>query len=91
MGGTSASSEETFDAAVLITIAGSIDGPVADLQIVDLEVVEALGSVDMGEINLDFGDRDEINDYNQLQLMLEAEEGNEGPPRALGAGALTRG
>jgi rRNA-processing protein FCF1 len=80
MGGTSASSEETFDAAVLITIAGSIDGPVADLEIVDLEVVEALGSVDMGEINLDFGDRDEIDDYNQLQLMLEAEEGNEGPP-----------
>lgn len=80
MGGTSASSEETFDAAVLITIAGSIDGPVADLEIVDLEVVEALGRVDMGEINLDFGDRDEIDDYNQLQLMLEAEEGNEGPP-----------
>lgn len=90
MGGTSASSEETFDAAVLITIAGSIDGPVADLEIVDLEVVEALGSVDMGEINLDFGDSDEIDDYNQLQLMLEAEDGNEGSPVLREPAPLTR-
>jgi hypothetical protein len=91
IGGTSASSEETFKTAVLITIAGSIEGPVADLEIVELEVVEALGSVYMGEIDLDYGDRDEIDDYNQLQLMLETEESNEGPPRALGTGALTRG
>lgn len=73
MGGTSGSSEETFDASILITIAGAIDGPVGDLEIVEVEVVEALDSVDMGEIHLDYGDRDDFDDYNQLQLLLESD------------------
>ncbi|WP_019516437.1 PIN domain-containing protein [Sphingomonas sp. Mn802worker] len=73
MGGTAAASEETFDAALLITIAGSIDGAVADLEVIEVEVVEGLGSVDMGEIHLDYGGREDFDDYNQLQLMLEVE------------------
>lgn len=71
MGGTSASSEETFEASVLLTIAGAIDGPPNELEVVEVEVIEGLGSVDMGEVEIDYGGDDD--DYNQLQLMLEAE------------------
>lgn len=77
MGGTSASVEETFDASVLITIAGAIDGPPDQLEVITLEVIEGLGSVDMGEVEIDYGGDDD-DDYNQLQLMLEAEA--EGEP-----------
>lgn len=71
MGGTSASSEETFGASVLLTIAGPIEGPPNELEIIAVEVIEGLGSVDMGEVEIDYGD--DGDDYNQLQLMLEAE------------------
>ena len=71
MGGTSTLSEETFDAAVLITISGPINGPPNELEVTEIEVIEALGTVDMGEIELDYGEDDD--DYNQFHLMLEAE------------------
>lgn len=71
MGGTSASSEETFDASVLLTIAGAIDGPPDQLEVVGVEVIDALGSVDMGEVEIDYGGDED--DYDQLRLELEAE------------------
>ncbi|GGB43041.1 hypothetical protein GCM10011380_35660 [Sphingomonas metalli] len=71
MGGTSASSEETFEASVLLTIAGAIDGAPDQLEVIGVEVIDALGSVDMGEVEIDYGGDDD--DYDQLQLELEAE------------------
>lgn len=75
MGGASASVENRFDASVLITIAGAIDGPPDQLEVIGVEVIEGLGSVDMGEVEIDYGGDD---DYDQLQLMLESEA--EGEP-----------
>lgn len=76
MGSTSAASEETFQAAVLITLEGAIDGPLEQLSVENVEVVEGLDSVDLGEIELDYGDHED-DDYEQLQLMLIAEHEGE--------------
>ncbi len=38
---------------------------------VTVEVVEGLGTVDMGEIEMDY-DEDDRDDYDQLQLALAA-------------------
>lgn len=76
MGGTSAASEETFDASVLLTIAGAIDGPLDQLEVVGVEVIDALGSVDMGEVDIDYGGDED--DYDQLRLELEAEDDEAG-------------
>lgn len=71
LGTTSASNEETFPASILITFLGPLTGPPEELDIEDVEVVEALSSVNMGEIEMDYGE-DDRDDYDQLQLVLAA-------------------
>ena len=71
LGTTSASTEETFPASILITLLGPLAGPLEELEIEDVEVVEALGSVNVGEIEMDYGE-DDRDDYDQLQLALTA-------------------
>ncbi|MDF1835009.1 MAG: PIN domain-containing protein, partial [Alteraurantiacibacter sp. bin_em_oilr2.035] len=71
LGTTSASSEEKFPGSILITFLGPLAGPPEKLDIDDVEVVEGLGSVNMGEIEMNYGD-DDADDYDQLQLALTA-------------------
>jgi hypothetical protein len=71
IGTTSASTQETFRASILITLLGSLTGSTEDLDIDKVEVVEGLGTVSMGEIEMDYGE-DERDDYDQLQLAMAA-------------------
>jgi hypothetical protein len=71
LGTTSASTEETFPASILITFLGPLAGPPEELDIENVEVVEGLGSANMGEIEMDYGE-DDRDDYDQLQLALTA-------------------
>lgn len=69
LGSTSASTEETFPASILITFLGPLSGPSEDLDVEDVEIVEGIGSVNMGEIEMDYGG-DDSDDYDQLQHAL---------------------
>jgi hypothetical protein len=71
LGTTSASAEETFPASILITFLGPLAGSAEELDIDKVEVVEGLQTVDMGEIEMDYGE-DDRDDYDQLQLALTA-------------------
>ncbi len=75
MGSTSAEVEETFDAALLVTILGPIEGPDEGLDIDVVEVVAGLGSVDVGEIEIDYRG-DDFDDYEQLRLELAEGDGD---------------
>lgn len=61
MGNSSAESEEEFEGAFLITIYGDLSGPLEEVQVGDIEVVEAIDSVDFGEIEFDYGDPDDFD------------------------------
>jgi len=75
LGTTSASKEETFSASVLITLLGDLSGSLDQLEVEDVELVEGLNAVNMGEIEMEY-DRDDddgsLDDYDQLQLALIA-------------------
>lgn len=71
LGTTSASTEETFPASILITVLGPLAGPPEELDIEKVEVVEGLGTLNLGEIEMEYGE-DDRDDYDQLQLALTA-------------------
>lgn len=70
LGTTSVSTEETFPGSILITFLGPLDGQPDELDIAGVEVIEGLESVNMGEIEMDYGE-DDRDDYDQLQLALK--------------------
>ena len=60
MGSSAAEKEIEFEGAFLITLLGDPAGPLADFDIGEIEIVEAIDSVDFGEIELDYGDEDDF-------------------------------
>lgn len=75
MGNSSAESEEQFEGAFLITIYGDLTGPLKEVEVGDIEVVEAIDSVDFGEIEYDYGDPDDFDAL--LEFEPEAVAGEE--------------
>jgi hypothetical protein len=61
MGSASAESDEEFEGAFLITIYGDLSGHLDEVDVGDIEVVEAIDSVDFGEIEYDYGDPDDFD------------------------------
>lgn len=78
MGGASAETEVDFDGAFLLTLYGDLSGPAEDIEIGDVEIVEAVDSVDFGEVEFDPGEPDDLEDF----LGGDHEEGgdDEEPP-----------
>lgn len=56
MGSVSLAKDVEFVATLLITIAGDATGDIEQLEVHEVELVDALGSVDFGEIDHDHGD-----------------------------------
>jgi PIN domain len=82
MGNASAESKEEFEGAFLITIYGDLGGLLGEVEVGDIEVVEAIDSVDFGEIEFDYGDPDDFEAL--LEFEAEAVTGEEpaGPQTA---------
>lgn len=59
MGGQAAEREVEFDGAFLLTLAGEIADGTDALEIEHIEVVEAVGAVDFGEVEMDHYDDEE--------------------------------
>ncbi|HDZ55412.1 MAG TPA: hypothetical protein ENI17_11170 [Pseudomonas xinjiangensis] len=59
MGGVTASAEAVFESEILITVSGDIFGSIDQLEVIDVEVLDPITSVDFGTIEPDFG-----NDYH---------------------------
>lgn len=58
MGSESAEREIEFEGAILLTLLGNLAGPPNELEVEQVEVVEAIDSVNFGEIEFDPGDED---------------------------------
>lgn len=71
MGGSTAESEVVFDGAFLLTLSGDLRGPLDEIVVEEVEVVEAVGSVDFDEIQFEYGD-DDMDDFDAL-LREEAD------------------
>lgn len=56
MGSNSAEREVEFDAAALITIEGDFTGDSAEVEILEVELIDAIDSVDFGEVEMDYGE-----------------------------------
>lgn len=48
--------EEEFETPILITLYGNLDGPIGELEIEEVEVVEPIGTIHFGTLEPDFGD-----------------------------------
>lgn len=66
MGAQSAASEVEFEGAFLLTLSGDLAGPLTDIEIEELELVDAPGAIDFGEIEYDPGYDDEYEDFEAL-------------------------
>lgn len=60
MGGVTATAKEEFESEILITISGDLNGPIDQLAIDEVEIVNPIGSIDFGTIELDYNDDDEF-------------------------------
>ncbi|MGV6477705.1 PIN domain-containing protein [Azotobacter vinelandii] len=56
MGGVTATATEEFESEILITISGNLDGPINELTIDEVEVVNPIKSIHFGTIEPDYGD-----------------------------------
>lgn len=56
MGGVTASATETFESPILITIHGDLYGETSELDVVEVEIVSPITSIDFGTLEPDFGD-----------------------------------
>lgn len=63
LGGQSAERELEFDGAFLLTLAGELSEGIEELEVEDIEVVDAIGVVDFGEVEMDYYDDEE--DYRE--------------------------
>lgn len=70
MGGQSVEREVDFEGAFLLTLSGDLSGPLADVEIEELELVDAPGTIDFGEIEYDPGYDD---DYEDVAVMAVQE------------------
>lgn len=61
MGSQSAEQELEFDGAFLLTLTGELADGVESLEVGDIEVVDAIGAVDFGEVEMDY--YDDEDDY----------------------------
>ncbi|MGS1015504.1 PIN domain-containing protein [Allosphingosinicella humi] len=59
MGSQAAERELEFDGAFLLTLAGELAGGIDALEVEEIEVVEAVGAVDFGEVEMDYHDDEE--------------------------------
>jgi hypothetical protein len=80
MGSQSAEQDIEFDGAFLLTLAGDISEGIDFLDIEEIEVVDAIGSVDFGEVEIDHYDDEE--DYRAWLAEQGESEGQAsmGPP-----------
>ncbi|GGD84319.1 hypothetical protein GCM10011515_00090 [Tsuneonella deserti] len=74
MGGASAETEIEFEGAFLVTLYGDLAGPLDDIDVGEVEVVEAIDSVDFGEIEFDYGDPDDFDALLESEPETEAAE-----------------
>lgn len=58
LGRVTASVTEEFTSEILITVCGDLTGPLSDLDIQDIEVVNPITSVDFGTLEPDYGESD---------------------------------
>lgn len=56
LGSVSVTTEKEFQSQILITISGNLSGDVNELEIDDIEIVEPIGTIDFGTLELDYGD-----------------------------------
>lgn len=54
MGSITRRAEETYTSRILITISGDLSGPIENLSVDDVEVIERPTSMDFGELELDY-------------------------------------
>lgn len=55
MGSTTAITKEEFESEILITIIGDLNGPLDQLVVEEIEIVDQISLVDFGTIDLDYG------------------------------------
>lgn len=58
IGGVIVTVEEEFTSEILVTVCGDLTGPLSDLDVEDIEVVNPITSVDFGTLEPDYGDYD---------------------------------
>jgi hypothetical protein len=58
IGGVTVTVEEEFTSEILVTVYGDLTGPLSDLDVEDIEVVNPITSVDFGTLEPDYGDYD---------------------------------
>jgi hypothetical protein len=54
LGSVTAFAETEFKSQILITIVGDLNGDVNELEIVDIEIVDPIGTIDFGTLELDY-------------------------------------
>ncbi len=54
MGGVTVTTEQEFQTQILITISGNLDGPLDDMEILEVEVVDQIYAIDFGTIEPDW-------------------------------------
>jgi hypothetical protein len=79
MGSQSAELEQTFDSDVLVTFEGDFTQGLAGVSVKSVEVVDALPTVEFGEIELDRG-RDEEEYHQYLEDLPVDQSGGAEPP-----------
>jgi len=79
MGSRSAELEVEFNASILLMLAGDISGDLGELQVEKVELVEAVGSVDFGEIELDYDDDEDYQAWlaEEHEAEMAAERASE--------------
>ncbi|CAH8242511.1 MULTISPECIES: PIN domain-containing protein [Vibrio] len=58
IGGITATAKEEFTSEILIRVEGDLDGELSDLEVVEVEVVNPIKSINFGTLEPDFGDYD---------------------------------
>jgi hypothetical protein len=58
IGGVTVTAVEKFTSEILVTVYGDLTGPLSDLDVEDIEVVNPITSVDFGTLEPDYGDYD---------------------------------
>lgn len=58
LGSLIAKTTEEFESEILITVVGNLEGPIEELSIDEVEVVNSIGIIDFGLVEPDFGDPD---------------------------------
>ncbi|OOE35981.1 hypothetical protein BZG04_07645 [Salinivibrio kushneri] len=56
LGSVTAAAETEFQSQILITISGNLSGDVNELEVDDIEIVDPIGTIDFGTLELDYGE-----------------------------------